>query len=56
LLGRHPKLRAWGNALLKRPSVTGAVPGDYADLLADFIRSKGSHLARLIDTRLPEAA
>jgi glutathione S-transferase len=56
LLDRHPRLRAWANALLKRPSVTRAVPGDYADLLADFIRAKGSHLAQLIDTRLPQAA
>jgi glutathione S-transferase len=56
VLERRPKLRAWANVLLKRPSVTAAAPGDYADRLADFIEAKGSHLAGLIGRELPVAA
>lgn len=56
LLERRPKLRAWANVLLKRPSVIDAVPGDYSDLLVDFIRAKNSHLAGLIDADLSVAA
>jgi glutathione S-transferase len=56
VLERRPKLRAWANVLLKRTSVIGAAPGDYADRLADFITAKGSHLAGLIGRDLSVAA
>jgi glutathione S-transferase len=56
VLDRRPKLRAWANVLLKRPSVISAVAGDYSDRLVNFIKAKGSHLARLIDPELPVAA
>jgi glutathione S-transferase len=56
LLERLPKTRAWANALLKRPSVTGAVGSDYAHRLVDFIRSKGSFFARQLDSQVLQAA
>ena len=56
VLERRPKLRAWANVLLKRPSVISAAPGDYSDRVVDFIKAKGSHLARQIDSELPVAA
>lgn len=56
LLDRHAKVRAWANALLKRPSVISAVSGDYGDRLVDFVRAKKSFLATQLDTKLPEAA
>lgn len=56
VLERRPKLQAWANVLLKRPSVIEAVPGNYSDLLVDFIKAKNSHLARLIDADLSVAA
>ena len=56
LLEYLPKVRGWANALAKRPSVIGAVGADYPDRLVDFVRSKRSHLAGLIDAKLPEAA
>lgn len=55
-LDKHPKIRAWANALLKRPSVISAVGADYSDRLVDFVRSKKSFLATRLDTKLPEAA
>jgi glutathione S-transferase len=56
VLERRPKVRAWANILLKRPSVIEAVPGNYSDLLVDFIKAKRSHLAGLIDSDLLVAA
>ena len=56
LLERHPRVRGWANALLKRPSVRSAVPTDYAERLSDFVRARNSHLGALIDNKLPEAA
>ena len=44
-----PKVRGWANALLKRPSVQGAIGHDYADRLVDFVRAKNSHLAGLLN-------
>jgi len=46
-LDGKPKLKAWRRALAARPSVQVAAPADYAERLLAFIRSKGSHLARL---------
>ncbi|WP_222949796.1 hypothetical protein [Sphingomonas sediminicola] len=56
VLERRPKVRAWANVLLKRPSVIEAVPGNYSDLLVEFIKAKKSHLAGLIDSDLLVAA
>jgi glutathione S-transferase len=56
LFERRPKIRAWANVLLKRPSVTEAVSGNYPDLLVDFVKGKNSHLAALLDSGLPVAA
>ncbi len=49
LLETLPKVRGWANALLKRPSVQGAVAHDYPERLADFVRAKNSHLAGLLE-------
>lgn len=43
-----PNLRAWRRTLLQRPSVVGAVAPDYAARLQAFIRSRGSHMSRLM--------
>ena len=56
VLERRPKVRAWANVLLKRPSVIEAVPGNYSDLLVEFIKARKSHLAGLIDSDLLVAA
>jgi len=56
VLERHPKVRAWANALAKRPSVIGAVGTDYADRLVGFIKSKKSFLARQLDSEILKAA
>jgi glutathione S-transferase len=45
---RSPKVDAWSKALAERPSVSGAVPSDYEELLVGFVLAKKSHLARLL--------
>lgn len=40
-----PKLRAWRATLAARPSVRAAARADYAALLADFLRRRGSALS-----------
>lgn len=47
-----PNLRAWRQALAERPSVRDAVTSEYPALLETFLRSRGSHLSRL----MPDAA
>jgi glutathione S-transferase len=47
-----PKLQAWRRVLAERPSVRGAVAETYLDDLRAFIRSKGSHLAGLMEPAL----
>ena len=47
ILDATPKVRAWRDALSRRPSVQRAVPADYPALLLDFIRRRGSALARI---------
>ena len=42
------KVRAWRAALAARPSVRDAVPPDYTERLAAFLRARGSHLSRLM--------
>lgn len=54
ILGVHlweglPKLQRWRKALQERPSVIGAVSGDYPQRLATFLKSRGAALSR----RLP---
>lgn len=49
ILGGLPHVQAWRTALQARPSVREAVVPDYADRLRDFLRSRGSHLARRMD-------
>jgi glutathione S-transferase len=56
ILAGLPKTEAWRAALSARPSVQGAVSPEYPALLWDFYRTRGSHLSRLIDARMSEAA
>jgi len=51
-----PKIAAWRAALASRPSVQGAVSPEYPALLWEFYRTRGSHLSRLIEARMSEAA
>ena len=48
-----PKVRAWRAALRERASVRGAVAQDYPSLLLDFVRRRGSALARLAQAVQP---
>jgi glutathione S-transferase len=48
ILAGLPQVAAWRAALAARPSVQGAVAPDYAALLRDFLRARGSHLSRLM--------
>ncbi len=48
LFAATPKLRAWRAALAARPSVREAVPPEYPDELAAFVRAQNSHLGRLL--------
>jgi glutathione S-transferase len=43
-----PRVKAWQDALLQRPSVQQAVSGDYPILLKQFLERKDSYLSRLI--------
>ena len=43
-----PDLRAWRRVLAERPSVAAAVAPDYPARLEAFLRSRGSHLSRLM--------
>lgn len=45
-----PNLRAWRQALGRRPSVQKAVQADYPALLEAFLRGRNSHLSRLLAT------
>ncbi len=56
LVNRSAKVGAWARELLQRPSVTGAVPGDYADRLLAFVNDKKGYLAQIIRDRLLVAA
>ena len=56
LVERGPRVAAWGQELMRRPSVIGAVPLDYADELLGFVTGKNGHLARLIRDQLLIAA
>jgi glutathione S-transferase len=43
-----PKVRAWRQALARRPSVQSAVSPQYPQLLRDFLLARGSELSRRI--------
>lgn len=45
---RTPKVNAWREALLQRPSVQQAVAENYYDLLDEFIKKRNSFLSTLI--------
>ena len=49
LFNGFPIVRAWAKHLGGRPSVIAAVAADYPDALVEFVRSKNSHLAGLLD-------
>ncbi|MDD5330225.1 MAG: glutathione S-transferase family protein [Sulfuricella sp.] len=48
LLANTPKVRAWRQALARRPSVRDAVAGDYPRKLLAFLKKRDSELARRI--------
>jgi glutathione S-transferase len=48
ILAGLPKTAAWRRALAARPSIQGAVASDYPALLWEFLRTRKSHLSRLI--------
>lgn len=56
LVNRSARVGAWARALLQRPSVIAAVPGDYADRLLAFVNNKQGYLAQVIRDRLLVAA
>ncbi len=43
-----PKVKAWGEALLQRPSIQQAVADNYFELLHDFLKQRQSVLSGLI--------
>jgi glutathione S-transferase len=51
LLAAQKKVAAWRSALKARPSVRGAVDGDYEERLRRFLRARGSHLSSLMAGR-----
>jgi glutathione S-transferase len=48
ILAGKPKVMAWRRALAMRASVEGAVAGDYAARLREFLDAQPSHLRRLM--------
>jgi len=50
------RVRAWSQALARRPSVRAAVADDYAERLIDFVVRKDSHLGRLLERHALELA
>jgi glutathione S-transferase len=49
-----PKVQAWLRALAQRESVRTAVRDNYAQLLGDFLRARGSEISRRIDAYAAE--
>lgn len=43
-----PKVRAWRQTLMQRPSVKGAVAGDYPEKLRRFLKGRDSEMSRRI--------
>jgi len=46
-----PKVHAWRDALARRESVRAAVSEDYAQLLTQFLRDRGTEISRRIEAR-----
>lgn len=46
-----PKAAEWSKLLLERPSIQASVSLDYPDLLVEFVRRRGSHLADMLHNR-----
>ena len=44
---RTPKVNAWREALLQRPSVQQSVPENHYDLLDEFLQKRDSVLGRI---------
>ena len=51
ILSGLPKVAAWRRALASRATVQAAVAPEYPALLWEFLRTRGSHLSRLMETR-----
>ena len=51
ILSDLPKVAAWRRALASRATVQAAVAPEYPALLWEFLRKRGSHLSRLMETR-----
>jgi glutathione S-transferase len=49
ILGGLPKVAAWRAVLAERPSVQAAAAPDYPALLREFLRTRSSHLSRLME-------
>jgi glutathione S-transferase len=56
ILAGLPKVAAWRAALAARPSIQGAVAPEYPALLWGFLRTRSSHLSRLIEQGAQRAA
>jgi glutathione S-transferase len=56
VVARPAKVRAWSEALAKRPSVQSAVADDYAERLIDFVVRKDSYLGRELERHALELA
>lgn len=54
-LDAHPRIAAWAEALLARPSIKAAVGADYGELLTAFVRRKQGWLSGLIERHLAPA-
>jgi len=51
----HPRLAAWADTLMARPSIGAAVGADYARLLTAFVMRKQGWLAGLIERHMATA-
>jgi glutathione S-transferase len=56
ILAGLSKIAAWRTALAARPSITAAVSPEYPALLWEFLRTRGSHLSRMMEGTLTKAA
>jgi glutathione S-transferase len=56
MLAGRPRVAAWRAALAARPAVRDAVAPEYPALLREFLRTRGSHLSRLMEGKSAKAA
>lgn len=47
VFAKTPKVQGWRTALADRPSVTHAVPADYAERLRSFLAGRNAHLLKI---------